>query len=284
MLRGDLYLSLYMEHVDRLKERLDALRPLSQDYLARLWPMWDKDDALHVYASNAVEGSTMSLGETLAVLEDGITISGKPLREHLDIVQGQRAYVLMLKLAKDRAPITTSVIRALHRAVVGDVDIGGQWRDHAVYIRGSRHVPPNYIKIPDLIEVMIEAYTTASQTEHPVIVAAKLHLDLVTIHPFADGNGRTARLLGNLELIRRGFAPILIDKADRTTYFSVLERCQIANPPGIGDPTAFVAFVERHEQLSLHRYLSALEISEGISFVVSSCEVGIDPNATTRLD
>lgn len=265
-----------MENVDNLKERLDALRPLSQENIARLWPMWKNDDVLHVYASNAIEGSSMDLGETLAVLEDGVTIGGKKLSEHLDIVHGQRAYMLMLKFAKDQVPVTTAVIRALHRVVVGsDEDFAGQWRDHPVYIHGSFHVPPNYIKIPNLMDAMIAKYETLRTTEHPIATAAKLHFDLVTIHPFADGNGRTARLLGNLELIRSGFAPILIEKDDRRAYFNVLERCQMGGEPGLGDSTEFIAYVERFEEKALDRYLRALEISEGIPFDETSRQVGI---------
>jgi Fic family protein len=275
-----------MEDVDHLKERLDALRPLSQENVARLWPLWDKDDALHVYASNAIEGSTMDLGETLAVLQDGITIGGKKLSEHLDIVHGQKAYMLMLKFAKDQVPITTAVIRGLHRAVVGgDVEFGGQWRDHPVYIRGSRHVPPNHLKVPSLIDEMITAYDASKATEHPVTTAAKLHFNFAYIHPFADGNGRTARLLGNLELIRSGFAPILIEKEDRKTYFNVLERCSMGGEPGKGDPTEFVAFVERFEMKALERYLRALEVSENIPFEQSARQVGLptgDDGGTKR--
>jgi len=240
--------------------------------------MWEKDDALHVYASNAIEGSTMDLGETLAVLEN-ITIGGKTLGEHLDIVHGQRAYMLMLKLAKDQASVNTTVIRNLHRAVVGgDVEFGGQWREQPVYIRGSRHAPPNYLKLPDLMDDMIAKYETSRAAEHPIATAAKLHLDLVTIHPFVDGNGRTARLLGNLALIRSGFAPILIEKEDRQTYFNVLERCQMGDEPGKSDPTEFIAYVERFQEKALERYLCALEVSQGVPFEQSARQVGLTPN------
>jgi Fic family protein len=265
-----------MEDVTRLKERLAALRPLTADHIARLWPLWDTEDALHVYATNAVEGSTLDLGETLAVLQDGITIGGKKISEIVDAVHGQKAYVLMLKLAKDRIPITTAVLRGLHRAVVGgDVDFGGQWRDHQVYIRGSRHAPPNYAKVSTCIDEMIARYEASRETEHPIATAAKLHFDLVHIHPFADGNGRTARLVGNLELIRNGFAPILIEKEDRDIYFNVLERCHMAGEAGKGDPAEFVAFVERFEEKALERYLRVLEVSENIPFEQSARAVGL---------
>ncbi len=267
-----------MEDVDRLKERLNALRPLPADLLAHLWPAWEKEDALHVYATNAIEGSTMDLGETLAVLEDGITIGGKKLSEHFDIVHSQRAYMLMLKLAQNRVPITTAVIRNLHRVVVGaDEEFAGQWRDHQVFIRGSRHAPPNAMKLSQLMEEMIVSYDASKTTEHPIATAAKLYFHLVHLHPFADGNGRTARLLSNLELIRNGFAPILIEKEDRNTYFNVLERCHMSGDPGQGDPTELIAFVGRFEEKALERYLRILEIAENIPFDQSAAQVGISP-------
>jgi Fic family protein len=264
-----------MEDVDRLKKRLDSLRPLSTEHIAMLWPMWEKEDGLHVYASNAIEGSSMTLAETAVVLQDGITIGGKPLREHLDIVNGQKAYVMMVGFAKNKIPITAAVIRNLHRAVVGDVEYAGQWREQAVYISNSRHVPPNHVKLEQVMDEMIASYEKLRADEHPVVVAAKLHFDLVHIHPFVDGNGRTARLLGNLELIRGGFAPILIEKEDRSDYFGVLERCHMAGEPGTGDPQEFIAFVEKFEEKALERYLRALEISECVPFEQSARRVGI---------
>jgi Fic family protein len=101
----------------------------------------------------------------------------------------------------------------------------------------------------------------------------------VSIHPFVDGNGRTARLLGNLELIRQGFAPILIEPEDRRDYFAVLEHCQTAGEPGKGDPREFIAFVEEFEEKALERYLRALEISECVPFEESAREVGLTGEA-----
>lgn len=261
--------------MDHLKKRLDALRPLSEENIARLWPMWENDDILHVYASNAIEGSTLTLSETRVVLGDGITIGGKSVREHIEAIDGQKAYALMLRLARNKVPVTTAVIRNLHRGVVGNVEYAGQWREHPVYITGSRHVPPNYVKVPELMDGMISTYETSRATQHPVTTAAKLHFDLVRIHPFVDGNGRTARLLANLDLIRNGFAPVLIEKEDRAEYFAVLERCALSGAPGKGDPEEFIAFVERFEEQALERYLRALEISHGIPFDQSARQVGL---------
>jgi Fic family protein len=263
--------------MDDLKKRLDRLRPLSEENIHRLWPMWENDDILHVYASNAIEGGTLTLSETRVVLGDGITIGGKSVREHIEAIDGQKAYGLMLRLAKENVPVTTAVIRNLHRAVVGNAEYAGQWREHPVYITGSRHVPPNYVKVPELLDKMIRDHEASPATEHPVARAAMLHFDLVRIHPFVDGNGRTARLLANLDLIRNGFAPVLIDKEDRQEYFTVLERCTLSGEPGKGNPQDFIAFVERFEEKALERYLRALEVSEGIPFDESARQVGLKP-------
>jgi cell filamentation protein, protein adenylyltransferase len=248
-----------METSQELKERLDALRPLDAGRIARLFPHWRAEDALFVYATNAVEGSTLTLGETIAVLEHGVSIGGKPVADHLDAINGQKAYALMLDLAQRRAPITLETILDLHRAVVGDATYAGTLRDEAVYIRGSLHVPPNHVKVPRLMDEMLALYAgERSADEHPVSSAAKLHFRLLTIHPFKDGNGRTARLLQNLALIREGYVPVLIGPEEKPRYFDVLQSAQVA-VPGIGDPAPFVAYVADLEAASLGRYLASLE-------------------------
>ncbi len=254
-----------MDATNALKSQLDALRPLDSDRIALLWPQWKAEDALFVYATNAVEGSTLTFGETLALLEHGVTVGGKPMADHLDAVNGQKAYIMMLDLAQKRANIELETVLDLHRAVVGDVTYAGQLRDEAVYIRGSLHVPPNYAKVPRLMDEMLSRYDEGiSKREHAVRVASTLHFDLLTIHPFKDGNGRTARLLQNLHLIREGFAPILIGAEEKPRYFDMLQRSQVA-VPGVGDPSEFVGYMADLETVALERYLKSLQISHGQS-------------------
>ncbi len=251
-----------MEKLDELRRRLDTLRPLTPAQVELLFPLWRKEDALYVYATNAIEGSTLTLGETVAVLEQGLTIGQKTVREHLEAIDGQKAYVQMLDLARQNQPIDLEAILGLHRAVVGSVPYAGQWRDHAVYIRGSLHVPPNYVTLPQRLEEMMQTYGDRRAHGHAVEAAATLHFELLTIHPFADGNGRTARLVANLALIQAGYAPILIGPADKPRYFDVLQAAQIA-VPGRGDATSFVALMAEYEALALERYLRALDIAHG---------------------
>jgi len=251
-----------MENLPPLKEQLARLRPLSAEHIRLLWPQWRAEDALFVYATNAVEGSTLTLAETVVVLEDGVTIGGKSLRDHLDAINGQKAFKLMLDLAQNRARIDLDTTLAVHQAIVGDVSYAGRLRDQPVYIRGSLHVPPNYVKVPSLMDAMVERVATDAANEHPVVAASRLHFDLLTIHPFVDGNGRTARLLQNLHLIRDGFAPILIGPEEKAVYFDVLQRGQIA-VAGVGDASEFIAFMADLELKALRRYLHSLEISYG---------------------
>ena len=256
---------MQMDATNALKSKLDMMRPLKQDRIRLLWPHWRAEDALFVYATNAVEGSTLTLGETLALLEYGVTVSGKPMSDHLDAVNGQKAYSAMLDLAQQRTKIGLETVLDLHRTIVGDVSYARQLRDEPVYIRGSRHMPPNYVKVPRLVDEMLARYDEGmSNGEHPIRVASTLHFDLLTTHPFKDGNGKAARLLENLHLIREGFVPILIGPEEKPRYFDVLQRSQLA-VPGVGDPTEFIAYMADLEKEALKRYLAALHTAHGES-------------------
>ncbi len=250
-----------MERLTELKRRLDGLRPLTEDQLEKVRPFWRDQAPVFVYATNAVEGSTLTLGETTVVLQYGTTIGGKTVAEHLDAINGEKAYVLMLELAKNRTAVDRDVILALHAAVESGKPHAGQVRSDPARIVGSRHVPPNWVKIPQLLDEMLERYQHDCAHEHPVVAASHLHFDLLTIHPFADGNGRTSRLVENLHLIGAGYAPILIGPEEKPRYFDVLQRGQIATPGG--NATEFVEFMADLEEQALRYYLNALETAYG---------------------
>lgn len=226
--------------------------------------MWVKEDALFVYASNAIEGNTLTLGETTVVLEDGVTIGGKTVKEHLEVVNGAKAYALMLDMARDNRPITVNTLLAVHETIVAGEEFAGMFHDGAVYIRGSQHVLPNAVNVRQLIAEMFETYVRDVAEEHPVVAGATLHFAIAHIHPFVDGNGRTARILNNLHLISHGYPPVLIDPVDdKPTYFDALRAASLAGTPGKGDPARFVDYMVRMEQRSLDRYFRALETAHG---------------------
>ncbi len=251
-----------------VRRRLDALRPLDEGQIRALWPMVENESVFYTYATNAIEGSTLSLGETAVVLNDGVTIGGKTVREHLDAINGAKAYRHMLDLAKGRLPIDEEVIKDLHAYAVGPEQTwGGLYRNDQRWISGSRYVPPAWTKVRPMMKDALAAYAADALSRHPVVVAAKLHYDIAAIHPFSDYNGRTARLAMNLHLVRSGYPPVSIAPGDqRAAYFEALEASNLDPAPYYpnrqGNPGPFVTFVTDMVQRELARYVAVLNDAE----------------------
>ena len=241
---------LLLTKIDQLKARWDAVLPLPPALLEQLRLDWE---VTHTYNSNAIEGNTLTLGETKAILLDGITIGGKLLREHLEVVNHQRAMRLMTGLTTQNTPILETEILELHRYIltgIQDVD-AGRYRDTRVRVVGSSRIFPNPLKVPALMQEFVQRL--ADSSEHVVSKAAQAHFGLVHIHPFADGNGRTARLLMNLLLLRAGFPPVLVPISERGRYYDALET---ANS---GDFGMFDAFIAELVVQSLQQLLEVVE-------------------------
>jgi Fic family protein len=238
-----------LETINALKKRWDALLPLELHLLETLRLDWE---ITHTYNSNAIEGNTLTLGETKAILLDGITIGGKPLREHLEVVNHRSAMRLMQQLASTNTPILESEILGLHRHIltgIQDAD-AGRYRDTRVRVVGSSRIFPNPLKVPELMQAFVQ--DIASQP-HPVLQAARAHFGLVHIHPFVDGNGRTARLLMNLLLLRHGYPPALVPLEVRGRYYDALEAANL------GDFALFDGLIAELVQRSLEQLLEGLE-------------------------
>ncbi len=214
-------LSSTLSRIDTLLARWRARLPLSGKDLAQLRAHWE---VVHTYNSNAIEGNTLTLGETKAVLIDGITISGKPLREILEATNHREAMRLLYRLAESKAPMTEAEILDLHRLILTGIQAedAGRYRRVPVRVAGSQHVFPNPAKVPSLMAEFVSA--VAAWGDHPVLAAARAHFKLVAIHPFADGNGRTARLLMNLLLMRHGYPPAYLKVERRGLYYDALEE------------------------------------------------------------
>jgi Fic family protein len=239
-----------LEQIEKLKKRWDAVLPLESRLLAALRLDWE---VTHTYNSNAIEGNTLTLGETKAILLDGITIGGKPLREHLEVVNHRSAMRLMTRLAIQNSPILETEILELHRCILTGIQDSdaGHYRDTRVRVVGSSRIFPNPLKVPDLMQEFVQQIQVS--TEHRVVKASRIHFGLVHIHPFSDGNGRTARLLMNLFLLRQGFPPVLIPLSERGRYYDALET---ANS---GDFGMFDAFIAEQVVQSLQRILEVIE-------------------------
>ena len=197
----------YFDKVDKLNKELNSKRPISKETLKSLKESINLE---WTYNSNGIEGNTLTLRETQVVLE-GITVGGKSLKEHLEAINHEQAILFLDDLIKDKEPITEWNIKNIHQFVLKgiDNDNAGKYRDENVKIKGATHIPPDYLIVPELMEKLIINYEDWKKY-HPIIRAALLHGELVKIHPFVDGNGRTSRLVMNLSLMNSGYLPVII--------------------------------------------------------------------------
>lgn len=239
-----------LELLTEKKKRLDEARPLPPEAIRNL-AEWYRVEL--TYTSNAIEGNTLSRQETALVVEKGITVGGKSLREHLEAVNHAAAVDLIRRLADtSHGQPTENELLDIHRLIlakISDAD-AGRYRNVSVRIVGSTAIMPNPLKVPSLMKDFFD--WLSSTPEHPVRVAAEAHYRLVTIHPFIDGNGRTARLLMNLLLIRNGYPPAVLAPEDRLTYVNALEKGQTG-----GSSEDFYQYIYKEVDRSLDITLQA---------------------------
>lgn len=240
----------YFNEVDQLKRELDNKRPIPKETLRSL------EESINLewtYNSNGIEGNTLTLRETQVVLE-GITVGGKSIKEHLEAINHEKAILYLNDLVKENNPITEWSIKGIHQLVLKDIDDenAGRYRRENVTIKGATHIPPDYLKVPELMEKLVLNYENWNNF-HPIIQSALLHGELVKIHPFVDGNGRTSRLLMNLDLMNHGYNPVVIKKEDRLEYYEALDKAHTT-----GDYTDFVKLITKLEIEMLKKYLEML--------------------------
>ena len=231
------------------KAELDRLRPVVREALRRLQKHWDVE---LTYTSNAIEGNTLTLRETAEVIEHGITVGGKTLKEHLEAVDHYEAVLWMRELAGQTAALGEEVVRELHRRVVArsEPGIAGAYSRHPRRIAGSPVVFPNAAKIPERMAALGRALQAAPATPEAAFDA---HFQLTAIHPFSDGNGRTARLVMNLILLRGGYPPVAVRPEDRSAYLDALERGSLADDLG-----PFQTLMHERLDATLGEYLAVL--------------------------
>ena len=232
------------------KGRLDRLRPLSQTALAQLQKHFDVE---LTFTSNAIEGNTLTLRETAEVIEHGITVGGKSLRDHLEAVDHYNAVLWMREFAATATPLDETVVCELHRLIVlrSQPDIAGMFSRLPRRIADSPVVFPNPAKIPQLMESLGAWLRTAPPDP---ATAFEAHFRLTAIHRFGDGNGRAARLLMNLMLLRSGYPPLAVRPEDRKAYLDALERGSIA-----GDLQPFQSLLHERLDATLDAYLEGVE-------------------------
>ena len=235
---------------------LDSLRPIPDAMLAKIREQFQIE---MTYNSNGIEGNSLTLKETFWVIQEGLTIKGKPLKDHLEAKNHKEALDFLYELIdKDKKnTISEHLIKELHHLVVQDSQrrIAGQYRDGDVYISGSDHRPPIHIDVPIKMRELLVWLIENKKKHHIIELAALFHHQFVNIHPFWDGNGRTARLIMNVLILGAGYPLGIILKNDRKRYYRVLQLADKGNYKPVCE------FVAQSVIRSLNIYLKILKPS-----------------------
>lgn len=202
--------------IEELRDKLNNMRPFNQGELKR---MLEEFTIRNVYNTNAIEGCTVTLRETALIIQEGITIAERPLKEHLDIIGCKDAFQFVVEMSEKDRSLSEYDIKQIHSLVLmSDRENAGIYRRLPVRILGSEHTPPQPYIVPKMMEDFILNY---NNSQEPIFEkVARQHLEFESIHPFIDGNGRTGRLIMNLELMKNGYLPVDIKFTDKLKYYN----------------------------------------------------------------
>ena len=240
-----------LQRLDAKKAKLDHARPLPH---ASVQSLLQDFRVRYAHETTALEGNTLTLRETQVVLEHGITIAGKPLRDHLEVINANDALDWLTVALDSKEPVSERTILRFHSMLMKGIlqDEAGLYRRAPVFIRGAAHVPPNWRKVPELM-AEFESWLKKATDVHPIVLAARAHIRLSRIHPFTDGNGRTCRLLVNYILMQHGYPPALYTAGERVSYLNALREADE------GNEEAFVKVTAAAAEWTLDRYLALVE-------------------------
>jgi len=240
-----------LKEIDILKDKLDTYRKFDSYKIKQALELE------YTFESNRIEGNTMTLRETDMVINEGLTISGKSMREHLEAINHQEAIGFIKDLMQKSNALNERDLLSIHNLILRGIipEDAGRYRKVQVMIQGSTHMPPQPLMVAQEMEEYFIWYEINKNKLHPIILAAEMHERLVTIHPFIDGNGRTSRLIMNLILMQKGYliANIKGDYENRMQYYQSLEKAQTKK-----DKEDFLLFIAKIEKESLERYISIL--------------------------
>jgi Fic family protein len=239
--------------IDRLAAKLRSLRPLNAGELARLREEFVIENT---YNSNAIEGNSLTLRETALILKEDITIGEKPLKDHLEAIGHKEAWGFIMSLAENDTPLTERVIKDIHSLVLmNDTLNKGVYRGVPVTISDALNTPVQPYLIAPQMEALIADYAEKKRDKHILSAVSEFHLRFEAIHPFIDGNGRTGRLILNLELIKAGLLPVNIKYTDRRKYYDCFEAYH-------GDEhtaDALTSLITDYEREELMRYIGIIK-------------------------
>ncbi|MDP2941466.1 MAG: Fic family protein [Candidatus Omnitrophota bacterium] len=237
------------KEIDKLQEEINGYRPLPPNTLKQLKEYYRVG---LTYTSNALEGNSLTETETKVVLEDGITIGGKPIKDYYEALGHSEAYDYIYKLAKGKG-ITEDDIKKLHKLFYNRIDEvkAGKYRKEKVFISGSKYTLPGPEQIPELMREFISKVKDSENKNHPVEYSALVHKEIAFIHPFIDGNGRVARLSMNLILLQKSYCIAIIPPILRRDYIQALEKAHTDDK----DFREFIAGAVRETQKDYLRLL-----------------------------
>jgi Fic family protein len=249
-------LTTVLQQADTLRARLQAARPLDVEALAKIKAAFEME---YTYESNRIEGNTLTLQETALIVGEGITISGKSMREHLEAINHAQAIEFIKETASNDIDITERTIKEIHALILHGInrEQAGQYRTVPVMIVGSRHTPPQpWLIQPQMERFIMDYREMETNGTHPVLIAAYLHDELVKIHPFIDGNGRTSRLLMNLYLLSKGYTITALkgDNEAKQAYYTALEQSHVDN-----NREPFYLLTANAVKQALEKYLGIIE-------------------------
>ncbi|MCC9064437.1 Fic family protein [Flavobacterium piscisymbiosum] len=240
-----------LKEIDLLKAKLDSYRQYDSFRITQALELE------YTFESNRIEGNTMTLRETDMVINEGLTISGKSMREHMEAINHQEAIGFIKDLMQRSVSLNERDLLSIHNLILRGIipEDAGRYRKVQVMIKGSTHMPPQPFMVAKEMEDYFIWYETNKNKLHPVILAAEMHERLITIHPFIDGNGRTSRLVMNLILLQKGYiiANIKGDYDNRMQYYQTLETAQTKN-----NKEDFLLFVAKTEKENLERYIGII--------------------------
>lgn len=208
----------------------------------------------YAHNSTAIEGNTLTLIQTKAVLEEGISIGGKTLRELYEVTNHAKAFAYVKDCVSENKPLDEKIVRDIHDLLMDNIIVGGIYRNIEVRISGSKHKPPVPSEMYRQVKNFFEDIPLKSKTMNPIELAAWTHAEFVKIHPFVDGNGRTSRMIMNYQLMLNGFLPVSVAKEDRLEYFDTLEEYSVND-----NLQSFSEMIAWLEEQRLNEYLSIIQ-------------------------
>ncbi|MDR0683841.1 MAG: Fic family protein [Spirochaetaceae bacterium] len=241
-----------LQSIEGKKRELDTFRPFSPELARKLDEQFTVE---WTYNSNAIEGNTLTLQETDLVINRGLTIGNKTLKEHFEAINHKEGIQYVYDFVKKKKELDENTILEIHKMIlrnISEID-AGHYRNENVMILGAIHLPPSAVKIPKLMAEFMEWYYENKTKLSVVELAAWIHYKLVYIHPFIDGNGRASRLLMNLILLQHGYPPAVILNIDRKRYYKFLKEADRERYIN------FFNFIGRSVERSLLIYLNALK-------------------------